>query len=302
MLLAQRKSAVLHFVSGAIAGALTAGVGAALGAATRGGVAGARAASTAVTATRATRAAAVGVRTARGVALGATAGATYEASRQEISGERAAHGGLDWSRVGTSAAIGGAFGGATEAVAGPALSRAGNRVFEAGYGAGLRVGTPGARAAFFGPISRATGMNFVISAPGAPTGASGQPVIALSTPRGPEAWYVRSGTGGVTAGGAQPGDWAPFEGFAEQAGFYRGSAGSAHRATPGWFVKTESTGGIADTAATYRLGGAEQLGTSSSLGGWRIPVSTTETPYLQLNTQLRAAGVPVRSTPDIPFN
>lgn len=285
--------------SGAVAGLLTAGVGAALGSVARGGVAGARAVQATTTATRATRAAEIGARTARGVAMGATAGATYEASRQEFSGERAERGGLDWGRVGTSAAIGGAFGGATEAVAGPALSRAGNRLFEAGYGAGLRVGTPGTRAAFFGPISRATGMNFVISAPGS---SAGRPVIALSTPRGPEAWYVRTGGGGITSGGAQPGDWAPFQGFAEGAGYYRGAGDSVHRATPGWFVKADSTGGISESAATFRLGGEAQLGTSRSLGSWRIPVSTAETPYLQLNAQLRAAGSPVRSTPDIPFN
>ena len=229
--------------------------------------------------------------------MGGTAGATYEASRQHFSGERAQHGGFDLGRIGTSAAIGTAFGGTTEAVAGPALSRMGNRLFERGYGAGLNVGSPGARAAFFGPISRATRMNFVIEAPGS---YDRRPIISLSTPRGPEAWYVRTGEGGLASGGAQPGDWAPFQGFAEQGGFYRGESGSVHRATPGWFVKADSTGMSSD-AAGYRLGGEAQIGTSRSLGSWRIPVSTQETPYPQLNAQLRGAGVPVRSTPDISF-
>jgi len=278
--------------SGAVAGAATAGVGSALGAIARGGVAGTRAVQTASLATRA----------ARGAAAGTTGGAAYEASRQQFSGERAQRGGFDGGRIAGSAAVGLVLGTATEAVAGPALSRTGNRLFEGGYGAGLNVGSPAGRAAFFNPISRATGLNFVISAPGSPAGATGQPIISLATPRGSEAWYVRSGTGGLAPGGAQPGQWAPFQGFAEQPGFYASPGGSVHKASPGWFVKANSTGGIAETAATFRLGGEAQLGTSQALGGWRIPVSTQEVSFPQLNAQLRAAGVQVRSVPDIPFN
>src|SRR5262249_49167781 len=155
------------------------GVGAVLGAVARGGVAGARAAQTAAQATRAARAAQVATRAARGAAMGFVAGSTYEASRQQISGERAEQGGFDLGRIGTSGVTGAAFGGAPEAVAGPALARMGNRLFEGGYRAGLNVGSPEARTAFFPPIARATGMNFVTSAPGT---VSGRPVITLATP------------------------------------------------------------------------------------------------------------------------
>ena len=133
---AEERSTALK--SGAVAGALTAGVGAALGAVGRGGVAGARAVQAA---NQASRAAQLGTRVARGVALGATAGATYEASRQQFSGERKERGGFDFQRIEKSAAFGAAVGGVTETIAGPALNRMGDRLFQGGYqfGGSLRA-------------------------------------------------------------------------------------------------------------------------------------------------------------------
>jgi RHS repeat-associated protein len=286
--------------SGALAGAVTGGVGAALGAVTRGGVAGARAAQTAAQATRTARAAQVAVRAGQGALTAGIGGVTQEASRQVFSGEHAEKGGFDWGRIGTQGAIGAAAGGLTSAVAGPALGRAGNRLFEAGYRGGLKVGSPAGRAAFFGPISKATGQNFVISALGEGGGGRGEtprPVIALATPRGPEAWYVRSGQGGISAHGAQSGKWAPFQGIAEKAGAYVGPDGKLNVGQPGWWVKVDST---AARGGAYRWGNEGQAGTATQLGKWRIPVSEQPASDAQINAGLRAAGVPLRQ-PDRVF-
>jgi hypothetical protein len=228
-------------------------------------------------------------------------GVTQEASRQVFSGEHAEKGGFDWGRIGTQGAIGAAAGGLTSAVAGPALGRAGNRLFEAGYRGGLKVGSPAGRAAFFGPISKATGQNFVISALGEGGGGGGEtprPVIALATPRGPEAWYVRSGQGGISKLGAQPGQWAPFQGIAEKAGGYIAPDGSLSSGEVGWWVKVDST---AARGATYRWGNEGQAGTAAQLGKWRIPVSAQPASDAQVNAGLRAAGVPLRQ-PDRVFS
>lgn len=293
---AEARGAALK--SGAVAGALTAGVGAALGAVARGGVAGARAAQVATQATRAARAAQVATRFGQGALMGAVGGASGEASRQVFSGEHAQKGSFDWGAIGTSTAIGGGLGGATNAVAGPAMARMGNRLFEGGHGVGLRVGSPEARAAFFTPIARATGMNFVISEPGT---VSGRPVLTLATPRGTQAWYVSSGGGTHGATGAQAGDWVPFRGFTPQDRLIYENPQTGARAVMGGpphhragaFIKDPATFGMdPDTNPLFKWGTPENLATARSLARWRIPVNDSKVPWQGAQGQLDRAGVP----------
>jgi RHS repeat-associated protein len=135
----ERRTAL---ISGGVTGLLTAGLGTAIAAAGRGAssaTSAVRATQAATQATRATRAAAVATRTVRGAGIGLAGGATYETTRQVASGERRQRGSFDLGRIGVSAAIGLGFGGATEAIAGPALSNLSNRAFNLGYRGGVAL-------------------------------------------------------------------------------------------------------------------------------------------------------------------
>jgi hypothetical protein len=225
--------------------------------------------------------------------MGAVGGASGEASRQVFSGEHAQKGSFDWGAIGTSTALGGGLGGATNAVAGPAIARMGNRLFEGGYGAGLKVGSPEARAAFFAPIARATGGNFVIEAPGT---VSGRPVLTLATPRGSEAWYISSGGGTHGTGGAQGGDWVPFRGFTPEPRLIYENPATGARAVnggerPGAFIKDPSTYGMSTDNPLFKWGTPANRATADSLKSWRIPVNQENVPWQQAQTQLNRAGV-----------
>lgn len=56
---------------------------------------------------------------------------------------------------------------------------------------------------------------------------SGREVRIVQTPEGPMAFYKRTGDGGVSPFGAQPGDWVPFEGL-----MVEGPGGGAHFVKP----------------------------------------------------------------------
>jgi RHS repeat-associated protein len=284
------------FTSGAIAGGLTAGVGAALGAVARGGVTGVRAAQTATQTARVVTQTTRTARAVQGAGLGLLGGVTQEGSRQVVSGERARQGGFDWERIAVSGGAGAALGGATNAVAGPALERAGSALFGGGYRAGLGVGSPEARAAFFAPIARATGQNFVVSAPGT---VAGRPVLTLATPRGPEAWYISSGGGTHGKAGAQAGDWVPFRGFTPESRLIyenpqTGARGVMGGEDPGAFIKDPSTIGLDEnTSEFFKWGTAENKATADSLAKSlvRQPVNQQDVPWQTVQPQLEAVGV-----------
>ena len=282
-------------ISGAVTGVVTAGVGAAAGAAARSSVSAARAAQAAGTATRAQRAVAAtsravrvsrtartAARAAGGAGLGTVAGATHETTRQVVAGED-----LDTGRILSSAGRGAAGG----AVLAPAISatpvpriisEAVQRASGAGYRSGLSV-----RSSMLTSRARATGECYIIGRHGAVDTPNAQEVVTVATPRGPMAYYQRSGTGGSSSG-AQRGDWAPFEGFAETPGVFP-YQGKPYLATEGWFVKHRfGVGGALD-----RYGTPENLETAGWIAGQGIQRSTTTRPYTDINPELRAAGVTV---------
>lgn len=286
-------------VSGAVGGVVTLGIGGAVGAAARSSVTAARAATAAGTATRATRAvAAVGTaaesssgigtavrataRAGRGAITGSAGGASYEATRQVASGERSANGGFDTGRIGNAALVG-AISGTADAVAGPALQRAGTRAYEAGYTRGISVRALPVRSEGLSWLSSQTGNPYLIGEHGT---VDGRQVVTVATPAGPRAFYSRTGGGGSNRGGAQPGDWAPFEGFSEHglpaAGIPRG-----------WLVKDAFTEGMNDLNPLYRFGTQENLDTSRWLKTQPIPTGVPRTtPDVQ--SDLVQAGVSVR--------
>jgi RHS repeat-associated protein len=99
-------------ISGAFTGAVTAGVGQVFAS----GALGVRAATIA-------RSTALTTRVARGVVAGGFGGATYETTRQVVSGEHAKTGRFDKSRILGSTLTGAAIGGSFEGVGGPAMAR-----------------------------------------------------------------------------------------------------------------------------------------------------------------------------------
>ena len=284
-------------ISGAIGGAVTAGAGAALGTVARSAGTAARAAQTAGTATRTQRAVATAARAAetsrtartalratRGAALGAVGGATTETARQVSAGEN-----LDVGRIGSATVTGAALG----SVLDPALSatpipgaissatqRAGATGTQAGISARSTVQT--ARA-------RATGENYLITRHG---NVAGREVATVATPEGPRAFYSRTGGGGSNSGGAQPGDWAPFEGFSQRAGIFE-YEGSMYRATEGWFIKHRISAGLEESNPLYRFGSEENIATSRWLSDQNIPQSPTRRSHLDVNPELEAAGVEI---------
>ncbi len=76
---------------------------------------------------------------------------------------------------------------------------------------------------------------------------SGRDIVVVSTRSGPRAFYRRTGMGGSNAGGAQPGQWAPFDGI-----------------IPGRMLKSRYTGGNS-TDALYRFGTQENRSASEWL-------------------------------------
>jgi RHS repeat-associated protein len=284
--------------SGAVTGVVTLGVGTALSAGARGTVTAARAATVAGTATRATRAvAAVGtlaessgvggtaVRTAArvtsGVTTGAFGGATYETTRQVVSGEASANG-LDTGRIGTATLGGAAGGGVLNATLGPALSGVGNRSFEFGYTRGISIRALPVRGAGLSWLSSQTGNRYIIGEHGT---VSGRRIVTVATPEGPRAFYARTGGGGTNSGGAQPGDWAPFDGFANIDGRLP--------VTKGWFVKDRYTEGMSESNPLYRFGTPENLATSEWLATQPLRTCPVR-PTAAVQGDLVSAGVPVR--------
>lgn len=118
-------------------------------------------------------------------------------------------------------------------------------------------------------------------------------VVVVETPLGPRAFYTRSGTGGVTAGGAQAGHWAPFEGFALTPGAfeYKGKGHIVPVGTP-WMVKHRFIVGIAEAHPLYRFGTRENLEISRWLGGQRFPTEGPSRTWREIQADLEALGVP----------
>jgi RHS repeat-associated protein len=72
---------------------------------------------------------------------------------------------------------------------------------------------------------------------------SGREIVTVGTPSGPRAFYLRTGGGGTNAGGAQAGQWAPFEGFSSERGIFSYQGGT-YQASEGWFVKHRFGSGL----------------------------------------------------------
>jgi RHS repeat-associated protein len=216
-------------VSGGVAGALTFGVGAAVGAAARSSVTAARAATVAGTASRASRAIAAasataetsstaglairaGARAVRGAVAGSAGGASYEGTRQVVSGERSATGQFDTARIADAAVVGAGIGAVADVAAGPALQRLGARALERGdvFGSRLR-------------LSRASGAEVDAASDVSLHGRSGPFVQVLQSPGGD----LLSGSSGVTP-----------EGYYQDVLRFRASS-SASGASAGELVTTE---------------------------------------------------------------
>ena len=76
----------------------------------------------------------------------------------------------------------------------------------------------------------------------------GRDVVVVETSQGAQAFYRRTGMGGANAGGAQAGQWAPFDGV-----------------LAGWFDKARYVAGAADDPL-YRFGNQEFREASEWLG------------------------------------
>ena len=290
-------------VSGAVAGVVTAGVGAALSAGARGTVAAARAATTAGNASTAARAVtavsaasrssgAVGVatrtatRVATGAAAGSLGGATHEATRQVVSGEASRRGGLDMDRVGSAASSGAAGGAVLNSTLGPAISRLGVRAYEGGYTRGISIRSLPVRGRGLSWLSSQTGNPYLIGEHGT---VAGRRIVTVATPEGPRAFYARTGGGGSNSGGSQPGDWSPFEGFSNMDGSLPRDLGVPR----GWFVKDRFAAGLSESDPLYRFGTPENLATSRWLGTQRLGTLPRRAD-VEVQQDLISAGVPVR--------
>lgn len=125
---------------------------------------------------------------------------------------------------------------------------------------------------------------------------AGRDVVTVDTPWGGRAFYARTGGGGTNVGGAQPGDWAPFEGFSSQRGVfpYRGN-----EASEGWFVKHRFAFGMEETHPLYRFGTPENLDISRWLATQPILVGGSSVLWQQVQPELEFFGV--RTIDPIPY-
>ena len=105
------------------------------------------------------------------------------------------------------------------------------------------------------------------------------------------AFYARTGRGGLNAGGAQAGDWAPFEGFSSQRGYFQYGE-NVYEATPGWFVKHRFAAGLAETDPLYRFGTEQNLEISKWLSQQPILLSGPTVPWHVVQPELQFFGVP----------
>lgn len=111
--------------------------------------------------------------------------------------------------------------------------------------------TPGAAggaatAAASGPGSAAAGSSFRLLSSRV-LRYSGRDIVVVETSSGPQAFYRRTGLGGSNAGGAQAGEWAPFDGI-----------------LAGWFDKSRYVTGSADDVL-FRFGTQENRAASQWL-------------------------------------
>ncbi|MEO5562424.1 MAG: RHS repeat-associated core domain-containing protein, partial [Chitinophagaceae bacterium] len=116
-------------------------------------------------------------------------------------------------------------------------------------------------------------------------------VFTVGTPNGPRAFYVRTGGGGTNAGGAQAGDFAPFDGFSSQRGIFE-YQGSFYKASPGWFVKHRYGAGLTENNQLYRFGTTENLEISQWLGKQNLPLPGPAGPWQTIQPELEFFGVP----------
>ena len=118
----------------------------------------------------------------------------------------------------------------------------------------------------------------------------GRDIVTVSTPSGPRAFYLRTGGGGSNIGGAQAGEWAPFEGFTSRAGFFD-YEGSVYKAPEGWFVKHRFVHGLRESDPMYRFGSPEGVEISNWLSTQEIPTGGPATPYGHVQSELQFFGV-----------
>ncbi len=155
----------------------------------------------------------------------------------------------------------------------------------------------------------ASPINIVPGAPPPPTGAvalaegepyevifyhgnvSGRDIVTVGTPAGPRAFYLRTGGGGSNVGGAQAGQWAPFDGWASETGIFS-YEGSYFKSTPGWFVKHRYGAGLSETDPLYRFGTPENVNISGWLGNQNIVLSGPKLPWYEVQPELQFFGVP----------
>lgn len=277
-------------VAGAVGGAVTGGLGGAA-AALRGGAAAARAAGTAAATTRnvstAARVAAAAGRGARGAVMGAVGSGTGELGRQAVfddhfDANRALHATL------TGAAVG----------AGLGIANVGSGTIRPSRNAYLRGMS--VRAAVQGARARVTGRNYMIADVGT---VAGRPTRILATPSGPRAYYQRSGRGTDNPGGAQAGDWSPFEGFSVGGRPRVFLAKDGRQFSPeqfdpvaeGTFVKDRLNFGIRESDPLFKWGSAEAKATGEWVG--RQPASEqlrTPKTWQEAQQEVQASGVPTR--------
>jgi hypothetical protein len=120
----------------------------------------------------------------------------------------------------------------------------------------------------------------------------GRDVVTVETPAGPRAFYARTGGGGANVGGAQPGDWAPFEGFSSQRGYFQYRGNVLGEIPEGWFVKHRFGTGLEESSPLYRFGTQENLEISRWLRTQPIPTGGTPESWRAVQKELEFFGVP----------
>ncbi|SED64621.1 protein of unknown function [Rhizobiales bacterium GAS188] len=121
---------------------------------------------------------------------------------------------------------------------------------------------------------------------------SGRDVVTVDTPSGPRAFYARTGGGGTNVGGAQPGEWAPFEGFSSQRGAFQYKGNIIGEIPEGWFVKHRFAIGLEETSPLYRFGTEENLEISKWLGTQSIPTGGATESWRAVQSEIEFFGVP----------
>lgn len=108
-----------------------------------------------------------------------------------------------------------------------------------------------------------------------------RPIVSVSTPQGPKAFYRREGSGTKNKAGAQPGDWAPFEGVDVAPDL-------------NWFIKHQSTEGIPQHHDLFKYGTLENALTADWLRVEQFgSFGTFPRSVADINLELRAAGIRV---------